>query len=93
MARTLSESNTQIRFALGDVEAEITSFEGGRKASSARSRKSLQSISGDAHALRKAITETKEAIPVESFTEVEVVGPTATALLQRRPKQLQKKIE
>ena len=78
---TLSESITQIRVALDNAEAEIKSLEGGRKASSARARKSLQSIIGDAHALRKAITATTKAMPVKSRTKVEVVGPTAAALL------------
>ena len=38
-------------------------------------------IKGDAHALRKAITATTKAMPVKSRTKVEVVGPTAAALL------------
>ena len=78
---SLSESITQMRVALDNAEAEIKSLEGGRKAASARARKSLQSIKGDAHSLRKAITAKTKAMPVKSRTKVEVVAPTAAAVL------------
>jgi uncharacterized protein YwgA len=76
----LSESITQMRVALDNAETEIKSLEGGRKAASARARKSLQSIKSDAHTLRKAITATTKAMPVKKREkQVEVVCPTHAA--------------
>jgi hypothetical protein len=79
----LSESITQMRVALDTAEAEIKSLEGGRKAASARARKSLQSIKGEAHTLRKAITSHTKGMPVKSRTKAEPVvhSPTAAAVL------------
>jgi hypothetical protein len=77
----LSESITQMRVALDTAEAEIKSLEGGRKAASARARKSLQSIKGEAHTLRKAITTHTKQMPVKSRSKAEVHSPTAAAVL------------
>jgi TolA-binding protein len=73
-AMNLSESTTQMRVALDTAEAEIKSLEGGRKAASARARKSLQSIKGDAHTLRKAITNHTKGMPVKSRAKAEPVA-------------------
>jgi TolA-binding protein len=79
----LSESITQMRVALDTAEAEIKSLEGGRKAASARARKSLQSIKGEAHTLRKAITTHTKGMPIKSRSKAEPVvhSPTAAAVL------------
>ena len=53
---SLSEKITSLRTMLDSAESEIKSLEGGRKASSARARKSLQSIKTECHGLRKGIT-------------------------------------
>ena len=77
---SLSEKITSLRTMLTEAESEIKSLEGGRKASSARARKSLQSIKTECHGLRKGVTnyvksmETKtrvkkEAEPVEPQPE------------------------
>ena len=51
---------------LETAESEIRSLEGGRKASSARARKSLQSIKTSAHALRKSITASVKSLPTKT---------------------------
>ena len=54
---------------LDNAESETKSLEGGRKASSARARKSLQNIKTSCHNLRKAVTQhTKFARPTFYFS-------------------------
>ena len=48
-------------------------LQSGRKASSARARKSLQQIKTQAHALRKGITETTKAMAVKPRVKKVVV--------------------
>ena len=55
----------EIRMQLEVAEKEIASLEGGRKASAARARKSLQIIKGLAHTLRKNIVEYSKGLPTK----------------------------
>ena len=54
---------SEIRMQLEVAEKEIASLEGGRKASAARARKSLQIIKGLSHTLRKNIVEYSKGLP------------------------------
>ena len=55
----------EIKMQLEVAEKEIASLEGGRKASAARARKSLQIIKGLSHALRKHIVEYSKGLPTK----------------------------
>ena len=72
----------EIRMQLEVAEKEILSLEGGRKASAARARKSLQIIKGLAHTLRKNIVEYSRLLPVKKragepeVAEAEPIVPT-----------------
>ena len=57
----ISELKMQVEVA----EREIASLEGGRKASAARARKSLQIIKGLSHTLRKNIVEFSKGLPTK----------------------------
>ena len=69
----LSESICGLRSMLDNAETEIKSLEAGRKASSARARKSLQNIKNSCHNLRKAVTIHTKALPTK--TRVKKVEP------------------
>ena len=56
---------SEIKMQLEVAEKEIASLEGGRKASAARARKSLQIIKGLSHALRKQIVEYSKGLPTK----------------------------
>ena len=84
---SLSTSITSLRTMLDTAETEIKSLEMGRKASSARARKSLQNIKTASHVLRKEITAHTKSLPtksrskktVEPVAQIEpVVEPTPT---------------
>jgi small-conductance mechanosensitive channel len=62
---SLSESIVAMRNMLQQAEAEIKNLEGGRKASSAKARKQLQSIKMASHSLRKAISEHSNSLPTK----------------------------
>ena len=55
----------EMKMMISQAESEVSSLQNGKKASSARARKSLQDIKTKAHSLRKAITETTQALPVK----------------------------
>ena len=71
---------SEIKMQLEVAEREIASLEGGRKASAARARKSLQIIKGLAHALRKQIVEYSKGLPTKKRAEVEVAAEPAVAI-------------
>ena len=92
---SLSESITSLRTMLDTCENEIKSLESGRKASSARARKSLQNIKTASHSLRKEITAHTKSLPTKSRTKkvdpepvVEPAEPTPEPVKKRvtRPK-------
>ena len=72
---SLSESITSLRTMLDTCENEIKSLESGRKASSARARKSLQNIKTASHSLRKEITAHTKSLPTKSRTKKVEVEP------------------
>ena len=74
---SLSESIIRMRTMLENAEAEVKSLEDGRKASSAKARKSLQSIKTASHSLRKAISEHSNGLPTKPRVKkvVTLVGP------------------
>jgi len=72
---SLSDSITSLRTMLDTCENEIKSLESGRKASSARARKSLQNIKTASHSLRKEITAHTKNLPTKSRTKKVEVEP------------------
>jgi Tfp pilus assembly protein PilO len=72
---SLSQSITSLRSMLDTAENEIKSLEGGRKASSARSRLSLQQIKKQSHSLRKDITKFSQALPTKTRVKKVVDEP------------------
>lgn len=81
---SLSQQITALKTLLEQAESEIKSLEGGRKASAARARKSLQGIKSSSHGLRKLITEHTRALPVKARkgappAEPAAQGPTEPA--------------
>ena len=56
---------SEIRMQLEVAEKEIASLQGGRKASAARARKSLQIIKGLSHTMRKNIVEFSKGLPTK----------------------------
>ena len=71
---SLSTSITSLRTMLDTAENEIKSLELGRKASSARARKSLQNIKMTSHSLRKQITAHTKSLPTKPRSK-KVVEP------------------
>ena len=65
---------SEIKMQLEVAEKEIASLQGGRKASAARARKSLQIIKGLAHTMRKNIVEFSKGLPTKKRAEVEVAA-------------------
>ena len=93
---SLSDSITSLRTMLDTAENEIKSLELGRKASSARARKSLQNIKTASHVLRKEITAHTKNLPTKSRTkkvevEPEPTEPTPEPVKKRvsRPKKIE----
>ena len=69
---SLKEKVNEIRLQLDATERELASLEGGRKASAARARKSLQLIKSLSHTLRKQIVDYTKALPTKRRTPIEV---------------------
>ena len=85
---SLSESIISLRNMIDSAESEIKSLLGGRKASAARARKSLQDIKMSCHSLRKEITEYTQNLPIKSrvkkVVEPEpVVEPVVEAVVEQ----------
>ena len=72
---SLKEKVNEIRLQLDATERELASLEGGRKASAARARKSLQLIKSLSHTLRKQIVDYTKALPTKRRTPIEVAAP------------------
>ena len=70
---------SEIRMQLEVAEKEIASLQGGRKASAARARKSLQIIKGLAHTMRKNIVEFSKGLPTKKRAGVEVAAEPIVA--------------
>ena len=65
---SLKEKVNEIRLHLDNAEKEVESLTSGRKASAARSRKSLQLIKSLSHSLRKEIVNFTKALPTKRRT-------------------------
>ena len=93
----LSNSITSLRTMLDNAEVEIKSLEGGRKASSARARKSLQNIKTSCHNLRKQVTLHTKTLPTKSRAKkdepepepIEPVVPEVKPKKTRRAKKIE----
>ncbi len=72
---SLKEKVNEIRLQLDTTEKELLSLEGGRKASAARARKSLQLIKSLSHTLRKQIVDYTKGLPTKHRSPVEVPVP------------------
>jgi hypothetical protein len=73
---SLKEKVNEIRLQLDTTDRELASLEGGRKASAARARKSLQLIKSLSHTLRKQIVDYTKALPTKRRSpEVVVEAP------------------
>jgi hypothetical protein len=72
---SLKEKVNEIRLQLDTTEKELVSLEGGRKASAARARKSLQLIKSLSHTLRKQIVDYTKGLPTKHRSPVEVPVP------------------
>ena len=81
---SLSENITSLRTMLDSAENEIKSLEGGRKASAARARLSLQKIKKNCHMLRKDITTHTKAIPTKTRVK-KVVEPVEPEPVEPEP--------
>ena len=83
---SLSQSITSIRTRLDNAEKEVKSLECGKKASSARARKSLQNIKTNCHSLRKNITEHTKSIPIKSKCKIpETIPETVEETVEELP--------
>jgi len=91
----LSGSICGLRSMLDNAEVEIKSLEAGRKASSARARKSLQNIKTSCHNLRKAVTLHTKALPTKTRKKDEpepepVPEPVVPEVKPVKPKKVRK---
>jgi hypothetical protein len=65
---------------LDNAENEIKSLEGGRKASAARARKSLQGIKMSCHSLRRDVTTHTKTMETKPRVKKEIVCATHAAV-------------
>ena len=91
---SLKEKVNEIRLQLDATEKEIASLEGGRKASAARARKSLQLIKSLSHTLRKQIVEYTKSLPTKRRSP-EVAAPEVIEVPEvvAVPKKLRKAVK
>ena len=74
---SLTEQVNAMEQLLATAKAEITALESGKKAASARARKSLMSVKASSHTLRKNIAEYHKGMSTKKRTPV---GATAAAV-------------
>ena len=89
---SLSDSITSLRTMLDTCENEIKSLESGRKASSARARKSLQNIKTASHSLRKDITTHTKALPTKSRSKKTVEPAEVVEPAEPTPEPVKKRV-
>ncbi len=88
----LNENISVLRAHLSTAEKELNLLQSGRKASSARARKSLQNIKQISHLLRKEVAEHVKSIPTKKRTKetkeapVEASEPAITVAAVAKPK-------
>jgi len=77
---SLIDSITSLRTQLDNAESEIKSLSGGKKASAARARKSLQTIKSSCHTMRKSITDHTKGMVTKPRVKKEIICPTHLAV-------------
>ena len=91
---SLKEKVNEIRLQLDATERELASLEGGRKASAARARKSLQLIKSLSHTLRKQIVDYTKKLPTKRRSpEVAVPEVVEVPEVVAVPKKLRKAVK
>ena len=83
---SLKEKVNEIRLQLDATERELASLEGGRKASAARARKSLQLIKSLSHTLRKQIVDYTKKLPTKRRTPEVIAEVVAVPEVHVMPK-------
>jgi septal ring factor EnvC (AmiA/AmiB activator) len=73
--QSLEDQLAILKSYVSNAESELTSLKNGRKASSARARKSLQSIKNQSHTMRKAITSYSKSLPVKTRSKKDPPAP------------------
>ena len=89
----LTEQFQTLKNHMDTCEKELNSLKGGRKASSARVRKSLMEIKKASHGMRGATTEFTKGLPTKPRAKKEkaVVEPVAVEpLIETPPKKTRK---
>jgi hypothetical protein len=77
---SLIDSITSLRTQLDNAESEILSLSGGKKASAARARKSLQTIKSSCHTMRKSITDHTKGMVTKPRVKKEIICPSHAAV-------------
>jgi len=77
---SLIDSITSLRTQLDNAESEIKSLSGGKKASAARARKSLQTIKSSCHTMRKSITDHTKGMVTKPRVKKEIICPSHAAV-------------
>jgi chromosome segregation ATPase len=90
---SLKEKVNEIRLQLDATERELASLDGGRKASAARARKSLQLIKSLSHTLRKQIVDYTKALPTKRRTPIEVAEVPIVEEVIAVPKKARKAVK
>jgi hypothetical protein len=77
---SLIDSITSLRTQLNNAELEIKSLANGKKASSVRARKSLQTIKLGCQVLRKSVTDHTKGMTTKTRTKKEIISPSHAAV-------------
>ena len=90
---SLIDSITSLRTQLDNAESEILSLSGGKKASAARARKSLQNIKSSCHTMRKSITDHTKGMVTKPRVKKEIICPSHAAVEAEEEAELEAKAE
>ena len=82
---SLSEQVLLMKQSLSEVEEHLNKLQGGRKASSAKSRAILMKLKKDSHKLRSDITKYTKGLPTKTRTKKPV------AVVEEEPVEVKKK--
>jgi hypothetical protein len=78
MADSLEKQMAVMRVYLDTAEKELASLKNGKKASSARVRKQLQSLKTESHSMRKCVMEYTKSLPTKSRVKKKPIETTPT---------------
>jgi hypothetical protein len=84
---SLTENLANLKIHMDTTEKELASLVAGRKASSARARKSLQNLKALAHTMRKQIVEHVKSLPTKKKV---VAAPEAPEPPEPKKKRVRK---